>query len=201
MKGMELMVREQGQVERVAQADNDAQVIAMWLNGRPATTQRAYAYEVQGLVATVGKPLAQITLGELQGYFPTLENLATSSRARAINAVKSLFSFAQRIGYLTFNLAAAVQGPKIKNTLAERILPEAQVHRLLALEPHPHNRVLLRLMYAAGLRVSEICGLKWRDVQEREGAGQITVYGKGGKTRVILLSSETWTELISLKIE
>lgn len=107
--------------------------------------------------------------------------LAPASRARAINAVKSLFSFAQRIGYLNFNPAAAIQGPKIKNTLAERILPEAQVHRLLALEPHPRNRVLHRLMYAAGLRVSGVCGLKWRDVQEREeGAGQITVYGKGG---------------------
>jgi len=44
--------------------------------------------------------------------------------------------------------------------------------------------------------------LKWRDVQEREeGAGQITVYGKGGKTRVVLLSRETWVELIALKSE
>jgi integrase/recombinase XerD len=200
MKEKELMVRDQGQVGPVAQADNDNQVFALWLHGRPHTTQRAYAYEVQRVLAAVGKPLAQITLGDLQGYFSTLEPLASASRARAINAVKSLFSFAQRIGYLSFNPAAAVQGPKIKNTLAERILPEAQVHLLLALEPHPRNRVLLRLMYAAGLRVSEVCGLKWRDVQEREeGAGQITVYGKGGKTRVVLLSPETWTELIALK--
>jgi integrase/recombinase XerD len=57
-------------------------------------------------------------------------------------------------------------------------------------------------MYAAGLRVSEVCGLKWRDAQEREeGAGQITVYGKGGKTRGVLLSAETWAELIALKGE
>jgi integrase/recombinase XerD len=55
-------------------------------------------------------------------------------------------------------------------------------------------------MYAAGLRVSEVCGLKWRDVQEREeGAGQINVYGKGGKTRVVLLSPETWVESFALK--
>jgi site-specific recombinase XerD len=200
MGDKELMVRKSSQMGQVSQADNDNQVVAMWLHGRPHTTQRAYAYEVQGLLAAVGKPLAQITLGDLQGYFSPLESLAPASQARAINAAKSFFSFAQRIGYLTFNPCAAILSPKIKNTLAERILPEAQVHHLLALEPHHRNQVLLRLLYAAGLRVSEVCGLKWRDVQEREeGAGQITAYGKGGKTRVILLSVNTWAELITLK--
>ncbi len=199
MDGKELTVRDNGPVGTVYQANNDNQVVAMWLHGRPPTTQRAYSYEVQGLLAAVGKPLAQITLGDLQGYSSTLEPQAPATRARAINAVKSLFSFAQRIGYLKFNPAAAIQGPKIKNTLAERILPEAQVHRLLALEPRHRNLVLLLLLYAAGLRVSEVCGLKWRDLQEREGAGQITVYGKGGKTRVVLLSLATWTELITLR--
>jgi site-specific recombinase XerD len=149
----------------------------------------------------VGKPLDHITLGDLQDYFSTLGDLAPASRARAINAVKSLFSFAQKIGYIQFNPAAAIQGPKIKSTLAGRILTEAQVHQLLALGPHPRNRVLLRVMYAAGLRVSEVCGLKWRDTQERDGAGQITVFGKGGKTRVVLLSSETWASLITLRGE
>jgi integrase/recombinase XerD len=168
----------------------------MWLHGRPHTAQRAYAYEVQGLKA-VNEPLKQITLGQLQEYFSALRNIASASQARAINAVKSLFSFAQRIGYLQFNPAAAVRGPKIKNALAERILPAAPVHHLPALESHPRSRVLLRLRSAAGLRVSE-GGLKWQDVQERDGAGQITVFGKGGKTRVLLLSTETWVELISL---
>jgi site-specific recombinase XerD len=201
MKGQELMVREFSQMGQVAQADDDDQVLAMWLHGRPQTTQRAYAYEVKALLAVVGKPLKAITLGDLQGYFSGLADLAPASQARAINAAKSLFSFAQRIGYLTFNPCAAILSPKIKNTLAERILPEAQVHRLLALESHPRNRVLLRLLYAAGVRVSEVCGLKWRDVQPRGEAGQITVYGKGGKTRFVLLSDDTWQELIGLRGE
>jgi integrase/recombinase XerD len=147
----------------------------------------------------VDKPLVQITLGDLQSYVSTQEDLAPASRARTINAIRSLFSFARKIGYLQFNPAAAILSPKIKKTLAERILSESEVHRMLALEPRPRNRVMLRLLYAAGLRVSELCGLKWRDVQDRQGAGQITVYGKGGKTRAVLLSSETWNELQSLK--
>lgn len=188
-------------VVQVRQADDDRQVLTMWLHGRPATTQRAYLFEVQGMLAIVNKPLACITLGNLQDYFSSLVYLAPASQARAVNAIKSLFSFAQKIGYLKFNPAAAILSPKVKNTLAERILSESDVHRLLALEPHPRNRVLLRLIYAAGLRVSEVVGLKWRDTQEREEAGQITVYGKGGKTRVVLLSPETWAKLNSLRGE
>jgi site-specific recombinase XerD len=201
MKGQGVTVNKRGRMGPVAQADNDNHVIAMWLHGRPATTQRAYAYEVKALLAVVMKPLKSITLGDLQGYFGGLADLAPASQARAINAAKSLFSFGQRIGYLIFNPCAAVHPPKVKNTLAERILLEDQVHRLLALEPHPRNRVLLRFLYAGGLRVSEVCGLKWRDLQERDGAGQVTVYGKGGKTRFVLLSAPTWQELIALRGE
>lgn len=201
MSRTELMLREKDQPRPVSQADNDHQVIAMWLHGRPHTTRRAYAYEVQRVLDAVEKPLAQITLGDLQDFFSTLDDLAPAPRARAINAVRSLLSFAQKIGYIQFNPAAAIQSPKIKNTLAERILTEAQVHQLLVIETHPRNRVLLRVMYAGGFRVSEVCGLKWRDTQEREGAGQITVFGKGGKTRVVLLSSETWAILITLRGE
>jgi site-specific recombinase XerD len=200
MQGQEVTVAEKAKVGQVTQAENDGQVIAMWLHGRPYATQRAYAYEVQGVMAAVGKPLQQITLGNLQGYFSTLAPLAPASQARAINATKSLFSFAQRIGYLQFNPAAAILAPKKKDTLGEKILSEAEIIRMIALEPDPRNRALLRVMYAAGGRVSEVCGLKWRDLQERDGgAGQITIFGKGGKTRVVLLSPETWAELIALQ--
>jgi len=62
-------------------------------------------------------------------------------------AIKSLLAFGQRTGYLPLNIGAALKLPTSKNTLAERILSQTQVHRLLALEPKHRNQVLLRLLY------------------------------------------------------
>jgi integrase/recombinase XerD len=60
-----------------------------------------------------------------------------------------------RLGYLPFDVGGAVRLPRLRSALAERIRSEADVHRLLALEPDARNRVLLRLASAGGLRVSE----------------------------------------------
>jgi integrase len=123
------------------------------------------------------------------------EKLGPSSRARALAAITSLLAFGQRTGYLPLNVGAALRLPARKATLAERILSETQIHRLLALEPDHRNRVLLRLLYVAGMRVSELAALKWRDLQARDDAGQVAVFGKGDKTRVVLLPASVWREL------
>jgi integrase/recombinase XerD len=181
------------------QASTDAQLVALWLHGRPATTQRAYAREVRTFLAAVGKPLAAVTLGDLQAFADGRGHLAPATRARTLHAVKSLLAFGQRIGYLPFNVGAPLRIPGSRNTLAERILPETDVHRLIALEPGVRNHALLRLFYAAGVRVAELCGLRWRDTQPRDDGGQITVWGKGQRTRAVVLPAGAWRELAALR--
>jgi integrase/recombinase XerD len=73
------------------------------------------------------------------------------------------------------------------------------VLRLLHTEPDRRNATLLRLAYAAGLRISEVAGLRWRDLAARDDAGQVTVLGKGGRTRAVLLSPETWRTVEALR--
>src|SRR6266496_3431220 len=97
------------------------------------------------------------------------------------------------------NVGATLKLPPRKDTLAERILDEADVHTLLAREPDRRNRVLLRLLYRAGLRVSEVAGLCWRDAHARDDGGQVTVFGKRGKTRTVLLPADIWRDLASLR--
>ena len=109
--------------------------------------------------------------------------------------MKSLLSFGHRIGYRPFDVGRPVRLPRIKDTIAERILPEDTVLAMITLEPGQRNRALLRLLYGAGLRVSELCGLRWRDFQERDDSAQVTVFGKGGRTRHVLLSVGTRSAL------
>ena len=78
-------------------------------------------------------------------------------------------------------------------------MSESDVQRMLALETDPRNAVLLRLIYAAGLRISEACGLRWRDLTERDDAGQVSAFGKGGKTRVVRLPAPVWNRLMALR--
>ena len=182
-----------------AQADTDSQVLDMWLHGRSPHTQKAYRQDVAQFAEYVGVGIREVTLPALQAYSDSLAELADSSINRKLSAVKSLLSFAHRMGYTPFNVGAPLRSPKVKNTLAERILSEAEVQRVIALEPNPRNRVLLTLLYASGGRVSEVCGLKWKDAQERKDGGQVTLFGKGGKTRAVLLSASTWTALQSIR--
>src|SRR5258705_2461181 len=185
--------------EIVNQADTDAQVLGLWLHGRSKHTQRAYSAKADRFLAFAMKPLVRISLGDVQAFADSLTGLAQSSKAQTLAAIKSLLAFAHKIGYIPFNVGAALQLPKAKNTLAERILQESEVHSMIALEPSQRNRLILKTLYYGGFRVSELCGLRWRDLQARGEEGQMTVFGKGDKTRAVLLRASLWNELQELR--
>ena len=202
------VARQSSEIEPVSQADDDGHLARLWLHGKSANTRDAYDRDVRAFVDFADVPFARITLGHLQGWSDALSRagLAASTRSRKLSAVKSLLSFGHKVGYLIYNVGAAVALPKQKDTLAERILPEAAVHRVLAVADSEaeggsftdrRNALALRLFYASGGRVSELAGLRWRDCVERalergRPTGQVTLYGKGGKTRRVLLSADTW---------
>ena len=89
-----------------AQAHSDQQLITLWLYGKSPHSQYAYRTDVARLLAFTTKPLASITLGDLQDFADSLlaAGLSPNSRKRSISSVKSLFTFGQRLGYLQFNV-------------------------------------------------------------------------------------------------
>jgi len=177
----------------------DAELLQLWLHGRPEHTQRAYRSDIGRFQAHFPKSLVQVTLADLQAFSDSLGHLQPASRYRCLSSVKSLLAFGHRIGYLAFDVGRVLRLPSVKNRLAERILSETALQRMLYLEPDERNRVLLFLLYASGVRRSELAGLCWKDLQITGEAGQITVFGKGGKTRSVQLPEAVWHMLEQLR--
>lgn len=188
------------------EASDDAGLVALWVGKRQSERTRAeYARVGRRLLTWLdaeGLTLRSLTFGRLLDFAATLAPLAASSQKTYLSVVKSLLTFGQSVGYLQYNVGAALELPTVREALAERISSEEAVLKMLALEKDPRRHMIIRLIYAGGVRVSELVGLRWRDAVPRaEGQGQITVLGKGGKTRAVLLSAATWRELQSFKPE
>lgn len=130
--------------------------------------------------------------------FLNCSGLAPISRARTLAAVKSLFGFCFRMRFVAVNYAAELPLPRYENRLAERVLSEENVHGLLAADTAQRDSILLKLLYLGGLRVSETISLRWRNLHSIGDAGQVTVFGKNGKTRAVALPAALWAELVAL---
>lgn len=182
-----------------ASAADDHQLIELWVHGRPENTIRAYRGDVERFRTRAGKPFRKVQLADLQSFANALSDLSPATRYRILSAVKSLLAFGHRIGYLSFDVGRVLRLPAVRNRLAERILPEPDLHRIMSLEKDARNRAILMLLYAAGIRVSELCELSWRDLQTNGEGGQVTVLGKGSVTRSIQIPASVWKLVMGLR--
>lgn len=179
----------------------DELLVRLWLHGRPASTVKVYLLAIADLQrSTGGKPFAAVTLADLQEHADGLAPLAPATRAKRLAAVKSLFGFAAKLGYLQVDPARALRLPRRPDTLASRILEPAAVATIIAAESDPRRRLLLRLFYASGARISEVVALRWEDCHAHGDSGVITLQAaKGGKPRTVRLPAPVWVELAALR--
>ena len=91
----------------------DDQLVDLWLHGRSPHAICAYRDDVAAFRAFTGKSLRATYLSDLQRYADALTG-APATRARRLKALKSLLSFAARMGYMAFNVGAAIRGPKVE---------------------------------------------------------------------------------------
>ena len=183
------------------QADNDEQLINLWLHGRSKHTQRAYRNDIQGFFAYVNQPLKSVKLQFLQDYADYLltQSLSLNSVRRTLASIKSLFAYAHKIGYLPYDVGKPLIIPKGKNKLAERILSEEEVHKLIDSIENQRNQLIIKTLYFTGLRISELVSLKWKDISETSNGAILNVMGKGDKTNTILLPIHLYEDLIKYR--
>jgi integrase/recombinase XerD len=192
------------QTQAIAIAQSTEEMIRLWLHGKSANTIKSYRRDIyEFLTYAGGVELNQITLNQLQGFETALGELGKSQNtiARKLAAVKSLLTFCQKVGLVPYNAGSMINIKPSKDTLSERILSRGEVLDMIYGMKSKRDRLLLKMLYATGARVGELCQLTWQDIKPTDTGARITLFGKGDKTRVILIGGEMCQELLQLKDE
>ncbi|HET6604067.1 MAG TPA: site-specific tyrosine recombinase XerD [Xanthomonadaceae bacterium] len=159
----------------------DLQALAHWLHARGRTLTDAAAADLLGLLAERSD----------QGY-------SARSNARLVSSLRAFYAQQVRLGAIDADPAARLESPRLPRPLP-KALAESQVEALLA-APDPatplglRDRAMLELMYATGLRASELVGLPGTALNLRQGVLRVT--GKGRRERLVPLGEEAahWIE-------
>jgi len=120
------------------------------------------------------------------------QGLGSRSLQRLLSAVRSYYRWLMKEGHADQDPAAAVKAPKAQKKLPATLDTEAITQLLDIREETPlaiRDKAVMELFYSSGLRLSELSGLRWDQLDT--GSGLITVTGKGNKTRVVPVGSYT----------
>jgi len=164
--------------------------------GRSAHTRRAYLGDLRGLFVFLddrapGTGLQGLSLPVLRSWlaFGAGAGAARTTLARRTSAVKAFTAWAVRRGLLTADPAARLQTPKTRRALPSVLRQDQAIAAMSAAKSGSQqgdpralrDRLIVELLYATGIRVSELCGLDIDDVDT--GHRLLRVLGKGNKQR------------------
>jgi integrase/recombinase XerC len=134
------------------------------------------------------RDLGSIDRSSVRGYLARLDSLgyARTSAARKASAVRAFFRDACRRGIVPANPAVGVGGSRSPRRLPQPLSARALAAALEGFEAEGplglRDRAILELLYAGGLRVSELTAIRCADLHDRE---VLRVAGKGGKVRMV----------------
>jgi len=160
-------------------------------------TQRAYLGELNRLVEALDDPsLDRINPRRLRRFLASRHReVEAASLARSASALRSFFSYAKQRDWTETNPAHLLRQPKVPKRLPRPLGEEDAIALVEApdgskardaetkVKLDTRDRAILELLYGAGLRISELCGLRPQDLDLRQRT--VRVLGKGNKERIV----------------
>jgi integrase/recombinase XerD len=175
---------------------------AVWMErGLAENTLSAYRTDLRRFAAWLSqhdRSLLTATRADLLEYLANLAGAPPRSVARRLSSLRRFYQYLMRHGRIAEDPCARVEAPRIGRSLPTT-MSEAEVEALLQ-APDPgvrvglRDRTMLELIYATGLRVSELVNLKLGQINYQQGV--VRIMGKGGKERLVPLgeSALDWLE-------
>ncbi len=198
-----------GRKTRQPPAAADQQLVEVWLNslwmekGLSDNSRASYQRDLwQYAVWLNGRNTGLLNAGrsELQSYlhWRLEQQLKSSSTSRLLSCLRGFYRFLLRERYLDQDPTLNLDNPRLARPLP-KTLSESDVEQLLAAPDCQdvlglRDRAMLEMLYASGLRISELVGLQLEQVNQR--LGVIRVVGKGNKERLVPVGDEalSWLE-------
>ena len=176
----------------------DRFIDALWLeSGLSDNTLAAYRRDLAGFstwLAKSGLSLADAQRSDVQAYLAQRVQAGSSPRttARFLSSLRRYYRYLLREGLRPDDPSSDIDAPRIGRPLPDS-LSEEQVNKLLQAPDTTtarglRDRAMLELLYATGLRVSELTGLELHQMNRQ--AGVIRVFGKGSKERLVPMGEE-----------
>ena len=130
--------------------------------------------------------ILNLTYEDIQKYLKHIKDLTARSIAHQITVINSLYQFLISDGYTTKNPCENIKNPKITKKLPV-YLTEEEIEKLLDVHLNSiyayRNKAMLELLYATGLRITELLNLKLNDIDLHNAF--VRVLGKGKKERIV----------------
>ena len=157
-------------------------------------TIRAYNSDILSFLLWLDTtPLEQTDHTKLKDYLVFIQrfNYSKTTLSRKIAAIRTFYRFLYREKIIETNPANSVHAPK-KNKSLPKFLTGKEIEQILnnikiSTPAGYRNRTILELLYATGMRISELSNLNFGNLNLEE--NEITVMGKGAKERIVLVSA------------
>ena len=165
--------------------------------GAARNTHAAYAADLDDLRAALprGVAPAAATPDQLRAYIRGL-TLSPRTVARRLSCLRGFYRFLAREAVRPDDPTVLLDSPRLPKTLP-KYLSEAEIDALMqAAAPRPTTRAALELLYATGLRISEMLALRRSELLRRP--EMLVVRGKGGRERMVLISQAAHDAIAAL---
>ena len=152
-------------------------------------TLKSYQNDLKDFDTYFHGNLQNVSYKDIQKYLSTIQEKNTRTISHYITVINSFYTFLVNDNIISKNPCVNIKSPKLPKTLPT-FLTEEEVDKLLNINcqtPYDYrNKAMLEILYATGLRISELCNLKITDVDINNSL--VRVFGKGRKERIIPVS-------------
>ena len=174
---------------------NKDYIVYLESQSRSPLTIANYTKYINMALDYIGKPESEITYMDLVSWKNTFTNLKPNSQNVRISAVKNYFAFLKKAGIIDSNPAEELEKQKIRECDVKQ-KPYIEAHYLRDMVNNARtmrDKAIILLFATTGLRVSELTGITLEQYQSMNGKDnrELTIVGKGNKTRKVYINDET----------